>query len=1190
MPDEQLGADLELSIDQALSNVEALGSALSSELDSASSSFSESMASAISAVPDAEVAVDADASGVEPAITAAVDAADTEVTVDADAESIEPAISAAVDSADSTVAVEADTSSAVDLLDSFIASAEAEAPVITVEADTGEAQESIADLGSTAESAGSQVSGAGGDVSNFSGLADVATGSVSGLGNVIGGLGGRAAASAGLIGAAGASVAVMFNEAVDATGATQRFSAALGDQADRVENLRNIEGLNTNLGDLALTLGSDDDKIRTVASRMFELSSASGKTKDESALFVQQLVAMGARAVALNPELGDLGDVTDGLSTALVRGGRFASKYNLDLNQTEINSRALRDTNKSSTAELSFVEKAMAGASIASEKYGDNLATVIAQGSENAITKQRRLKQIVVENIEALGMPLVAPIFELMEAGIPVVENVGRVLATLGQSALPVVTAAASVLAPVLGVVADILENVPAPVLAAVAAFVLFRSPASEAGGLLRSLGGEAMSTSDKIGRIVVGTGLAVTGLQSLTDGSGKTEEGILSLVGAGASLGSIWGPQGAAIGAFAGLVVGLGAAMIGGGESVEHYRNEFTKLGTEIEGASAKAAAADFVDKLGFDDFVKLAAGGKDAIRGISDELTALAKGSPAAADQVLKGLRAMRDDAGKPIFTGAEFDALESAIDKGTAAYQRHAQRAKEAQETDQHLAETQVTVSEELAQSASTFDNALAASVRYSQGVETAADLTAALSAADQELRNELDLLFGRFLSADQATNAYKLSVIDLGAKLYANAFAFDDNSKAGLENRDALDDLASKAINAGEAIFKSTGSVEQARQPLIDFRGTVVELRDKLAAAGQDTSFLDGILANTDAAIAGVGGKEPDAETAGKKLGGGLSTGLDAMRDTVADAGSGLGYAAANAANAVQAEHERVGQELGGALVGGVLDKIGDAVSAGTSVAAGSAQGSVSVAPYHKVVGDVLGANVAGGILGGVSGAFGAGREVGGAGASGAGGLWGSYYAAGQSSAQGLIAGIQSIAGEVAAAAAGVASGAVSAVRGVFDSASPSKVFRDIGHDVGDGLIIGLDESGPAVGRAGAAMARSALDSIDWDALGRYLDSLSGQVIHEDDPRWQWWSMGNGRAGADYAAAHPQPASLAPIAPNIPADRAASTQTVEFNIQVHGVSDPRQARIAGEQLADAAAEGLTRRGIVMRARVG
>jgi len=70
----------------------------------------------------------------------------------------------------------------------------------------------------------------------------------------------------------------------------------------------------------------------------------------------------------------------------------------------------------------------------------------------------------------------------------------------------------------------------------------------------------------------------------------------------------------------------------------------------------------------------------------------------------------------------------------------------------------------------------------------------------------------------------------------------------------------------------------------------------------------------------------------------------------------------------------------------------------------------------------------------------------------------------------------------------------------------------------------------------------------------------------------------------------------PDGYAPFVPAVGPDaggrRAATagTTTVTFDIDVHGVSDLATARRVGEQIGEAASEALTRRGVVVTARLG
>jgi hypothetical protein len=75
--------------------------------------------------------------------------------------------------------------------------------------------------------------------------------------------------------------------------------------------------------------------------------------------------------------------------------------------------------------------------------------------------------------------------------------------------------------------------------------------------------------------------------------------------------------------------------------------------------------------------------------------------------------------------------------------------------------------------------------------------------------------------------------------------------------------------------------------------------------------------------------------------------------------------------------------------------------------------------------------------------------------------------GSAKKAGATIGQGLKAGIESSAAGVVAAASNIAQQAISAAKSKLSSQSPSKVFIEIGEDVGAGFAIGLDNNSPLV---------------------------------------------------------------------------------------------------------------------------
>lgn len=95
----------------------------------------------------------------------------------------------------------------------------------------------------------------------------------------------------------------------------------------------------------------------------------------------------------------------------------------------------------------------------------------------------------------------------------------------------------------------------------------------------------------------------------------------------------------------------------------------------------------------------------------------------------------------------------------------------------------------------------------------------------------------------------------------------------------------------------------------------------------------------------------------------------------------------------------------------------------------------------------------------------------------------GNLGSTLYGAGRDLISGLVQGFLSAAGGLYSQAASVAQGVVNAVTGVFDSHSPSRVFRDIGGDVVAGLVQGLDRNARLADNAAAALASGSVGNFN-----------------------------------------------------------------------------------------------------------
>lgn len=471
---------LSLDVSEALSAiarvddaVAQIGVTLQQALDQAVASFE---------VPDTTVDLTANVDDVGPAIDEAVAGADTDIAVEADATAVTEGIDSAVEAADTVVAVEADTSAAQEALQELAD----QAPVIEPEVDTtgiDAAAASLGDVSQAGQAAGDSAEGAAVDIAALGAAGRLATGDLGALEGAAGGLGAGAAAAVGGVGALAAGITVLFSAGLESRAATERFNLILGDFADTVDRV-DVGGLNTDLKELAIALGDDDEALQNAAATMFNLGVNSGVAAPQVAKTTKEVIALAARAVALNPALGDVGDVAQRLFTGLARGGRFAANFGIALSTAEINARAFENTGKTIASDLTLFEKSAAGAQLAVERLGDGLANDINAGADNVQFKLRALQGQFKETLDTLGEPLVDPIIEAATDLEPALEGMAQLFGALAQAVVPVVSALAEGLAPVfetltpvaealgdaLAIIGDALGLIPSPALGAAAA------------------------------------------------------------------------------------------------------------------------------------------------------------------------------------------------------------------------------------------------------------------------------------------------------------------------------------------------------------------------------------------------------------------------------------------------------------------------------------------------------------------------------------------------------------------------------------------------------------------------------------------------------------------------------------------------------------------------------------------------
>lgn len=662
--------ELELSIDEALSGIAEIDAALQQSAEV----FKVALTDALGVLGETQVVENVDASPVESAVGSALgESFAEEFSVDnVDASPVESAVTDAL--------------------------AVAEGEPIEVTADTSQAQAAIDELGISSDKAAASTDNAASSVGGLGVAVGLAQGKVGGLGEALKSSGGSTAALAGGALAVGAALGVFFSSGLKAIAGTERLQTVFGTTAAAVQQI-DIGGLTGDMSDLARESGNSGAQLRSAAAGLGQIALSSGASKEAAKDFTQQVSALALRATALNPSLGEAGDVATRLGTALSRGGRFAAQFGLSLTPAQINARALADTGKSAAAELTIYEKSAAGAAIATEQLGSSLGKDFNKGTQQAAVQIKALKAELSATIAEMGKPLVPPLLDVFEQLVPLAQSLARAIGSVAQSAMPALTAAVGAVVPILEVLAGVVEALPDPLLASgVAAIGLGRAfgPVGAIIGaltpLLAAFGEGFASAAISIGLMAVaggklagaipgvstGLGVATGAGVALGQAIGGAEGNAISLASAGAGIGTAIAPG---IGTAIGAVAGLAAGFLTGGQSAAEAKAEIQGLSRELDNLSRKEGTRRFLEEE--IDLLQLA---QQNYEDLEQDVRDLAESSPAAAEKIVEGLREIGPSIG---ITNAELDKLDRILEKGVTTYRNNAVAGKEAAQTNRDIA---------------------------------------------------------------------------------------------------------------------------------------------------------------------------------------------------------------------------------------------------------------------------------------------------------------------------------------------------------------------------------------------------------------------------------------------------------------------------------------------------------------------
>ena len=925
--------------------------------------------------------------------------------------------------------------------------------MIPVEADVGQAEDDISRLTDQLDNLGGSATGAASGVSSLGGSADGAAAGLGGLGAQAGGAIDKVTAlQVGAV-AGGAGLAYLFTQGLEATSQLQRFTLITGQSAEAVRSI-DVGGLNGDLGELALQLGSDDEAALNASASLFQFGINSGRTRDEVTTTTTEIAALALRARALNPALGDVAQIQDGLSRALARGGRFAAGYGLSLTSAEINARALADTGKKTSDELTQFDKVAAGAAIAAERLGSTLGNDVARGSENAQIRFDRFKQALSEAVETLGKPLVSPVLDLLEDGQPILETTAGILGDLAEGVLPAVAAGFSLIGPPLQLIAFLLDAIPDPVIAGVAAFFALNAilPFAAAGldavaiGAYNAAGGLGALNIAAVANpvtllaaglaVAVGAFLAFKGANdSANDSVERSAEVTKRLRQAlSADLGPAVLVVGEQVAALAGENENLQSALSDTGLTADQFAQFIVSMG-EAEGTTAERSGS------------------------LTDDILAL--GSSAST-------------------TGGDFQNITSELitlnDELQTASHRAIDLAVTSGQMTQAIAEAAIeqnTAADGTVNYVAALNDARIAAAEYAVATGQAIDGSGRIveafglagAAAEDFGQKTIDAVAEALTSFEDlnedGTTSLEEFVTSIGLNA-ANAANFIDNVTAVAAR--GFPQLAAALFEAGPQFADAAAGVTTASDDVLgQFERIVtgsIDLKDQTAAQAQalrDTLISAlGDPAAADAFLAQLDSIPADAAGTGAEAAANLADpAAAAAAGNLAGSTFALGLSTSGVSGAQTAM-----QAIGSTIIGSSPNKIASATgqAVGTLFGVGVLTGSLtSTSAAMRSAGSTIAAQAPVGTAGS------AGRRV------------------GQNLGAGIAAGIRDTTSAIASAAAQAVNEAEAAARRAADSNSPSRLFAKIGADLSRGMAVGIREEAHLVATESARATSAAADA-------------------------------------------------------------------------------------------------------------
>lgn len=206
-----------------------------------------------------------------------------------------------------------------------------------------------------------------------------------------------------------------------------------------------------------IALGLSESEWQKQATAIGAAQVSMGATSEQAAETTEQILRVAADVAAFNGELAASPEVIDAINGALAGSYETLDRYGISITAAMVETRALADSGKSASSELTELEKRTAAVALITEQAALSEGSLAEQMDSAAVKSNQfaaRMKDVQTE-VGAALLPLKELVLEVLLALVPILEALNPLIRLLGN----LIGGLVQIITPVINVVAKLTQG-----------------------------------------------------------------------------------------------------------------------------------------------------------------------------------------------------------------------------------------------------------------------------------------------------------------------------------------------------------------------------------------------------------------------------------------------------------------------------------------------------------------------------------------------------------------------------------------------------------------------------------------------------------------------------------------------------------------------------------------------------------